>query len=188
MSESKRKVVELLAEKAYTGGPVVLTSGAESGVYLDAKTVTHHPDGAGLVGEAVLEKLEGYDVDAIGGLATGANAIISNVVLVASAQGRFLPGFFVRETAKEHGLQKRIEGTPLSAGQSVAVVDDVVTSGGSVEKAIDALEEAGVRPAVVVALVDREEGGRERIEARGIPFEAVCTLHEVSDRAERGSS
>lgn len=186
MSDARTRIIRLLARDAFEEREVLLASGKRSGVYLDAKAVTYHPDGVEAVGEAVVERLLPYDVEAVGGLTIGADAIVSAVIHAANRRGLRIPGFIVRKEHKRHGLGKQIEGVRPGEGQRVAVVDDVVTSGGSVLKAVDALEAAGVEVAVVVALIDREEGGREAIEARGIPLEPVCTLSEVRDVAKGG--
>lgn len=180
MRDYEQHVIRLLAERAYQEGDLVLSSGQRSGVYLDAKQVTYHPDGVEAVGGAVLDRIRSYEVDGIGGLTMGADAIVVSTVWAARGEGIELPGFVVRKEPKRHGLRKRVEGVVPPEGSRVAIVDDVVTSGGSVLEAVDAVEELGLEVAVVVPLVDREEGGREAVAERNIPFEPVCTLSAIT--------
>jgi len=122
----------------------------------------------------------GKRVDAIGGLTLGADAVALSIGIAAQRQDPSTPFqvFTVRKKAKEHGRQKRIEGN-FSPGNSVVVVDDVITTGGSTIQAIDAIEEAGGRVAFVIVLVDREEGGRENIENRGHKVIPIFSRREL---------
>lgn len=173
-------LVHLLASRAYREGEFTLSSGRKSSFYLDAKQVTYDPEGIRLVGAAVHTLIAPFRVQAVGGLTMGADAIVASVVFVSAERGAPIPGFIVRKEAKQHGLQKRIEGI-FPPGARVAVVEDVLTSGASALRAVDAVREAGGDVAVVVALVDRQEGGAATIEREGIPFRAVTTLAEIRE-------
>jgi orotate phosphoribosyltransferase len=173
-------LVRLLASRAYREGEFTLSSGRKSNFYLDAKQVTYDPEGIRLVGAAVYSLIAPYGVQAVGGLTMGADAIVAGVVFVSGERGTPIPGFIVRKEVKQHGLQKRIEGV-FPPGARVAVVEDVLTSGGSALRAVDAVREAGGEVAVVVALVDRQEGGAAAIEREGIPFRAVTTITEIRE-------
>lgn len=155
----------LLAERAlHTGQRITLSSGKESTYYFDCKPVTLSAAGAPLVGDAfvdVLERLPG-DVDAVGGLTVGADPIIGAVMLRAFARGRALDGFYVRKQPKAHGTRRPIENPP-QPGARVVIVEDVVTSGGSALKAVDAARQAGCEVVAVLALVDRQDGGAATI-------------------------
>jgi orotate phosphoribosyltransferase len=175
----------LLAEHAYQEGDFVLSSGQQSNFYLDAKRVTYHPEGLSLVGSCVLDVIRRYGVDAVGGLTMGADAIVAATVLASAARGPGIPGFIARKQPKAHGLEKWIEGVP-PRGARAAIVDDVVTSGGSLLQAVERARDAGAEIAVVVGLVDRQQGGREAVAAAGLPFEAICTLEEI--RAARANA
>ena len=181
MPEYKQSLIALLKEHAYQEGEIVLLSGKISNVYLDAKQVTYHPDGVEAVGHAVLDVIRGYDVEAVGGLTMGADAIVNSTVWAAKLRGVHLPGFVIRKEPKKHGLNKLIEGVVPQEGSRVAIVDDVVTSGGSILEAVRAAEELGLKVAVVVPLVDREEGGAAAIGNEGIPFRPICTITEVRE-------
>lgn len=141
------------------------------------------PDGLALIGPLALDALStaGWNVDAIGGLTLGADPI-SYAISYASAEGAMpLRAFTVRKEAKAHGAGKLIEG-PFRPGDRVAIVEDVITTGGSALKAIEAVRSAQGTIAGVLALVDREEGGREAIEAAGVPVLALATATEILPR------
>jgi orotate phosphoribosyltransferase len=179
MTERAQELVKLLARIAYRKGDFVLSSGRHSDFYLDAKRVTYRPDAVELVGRAVLELIKPFGVTAVGGLTMGADAIVLSTVWASRATEAPLDGFIVRKEPKRHGLQKWIEGVLPAPGSRVAIVDDVVTSGDSVLSAVRAAGEEGLSAAVVVALVDREEGGAQRFASEDIPFRPVCTLKQV---------
>ncbi len=171
----------LLARLSYREGDFTLASGAKSTFYLDAKQVTYDPEGAELVGAAVVELAREFGAEAVGGPTLGADAIVSNAVYASARSGHPLTGFIVRKETKKHGLGKWIEGIDPK-GKKVVVVEDVITSGGSLLKAVEHLREAGAEIVVATAVVDREQGGRAAIEAAGIPFRPLCTLTEVRDQ------
>lgn len=174
----QQQLAALLARLSYREGDFTLASGAKSTFYLDAKQVTYHPDGVALVGAAVHAIAREFGADAVGGPTMGADAIVLSAVYASAHSDCPLTGFIVRKEPKQHGLGKWIEGiTP--AGRKVVIIDDVITSGGSLLKAAEHVREAGAEIVVAVGLVDREQGGREAIEAAGIPFRAVCTLSDV---------
>jgi orotate phosphoribosyltransferase len=180
------QLAALLARLAYREGDFTLASGAKSNFYLDAKQVTYHPDGVELVGNAVHAIAREFAAEAIGGPTMGADAIVAGTVCASSRTAFPIAGFIVRKEAKKHGLGKWIEGVD-PAGMRVAIVDDVITSGGSLLKAAEHIREAGAEIVVAMGLVDREQGGREAIEAAGFPFRAVCTLSEVRKQFQIGA-
>jgi orotate phosphoribosyltransferase len=173
---------QLLLEKSVRTGTFTLASGKTSDLYIDCRVTTLDPVGANWVGELGWQTVQAYlaehalHVDAIGGMTMGADPI-SLAVGMTSARHRPsqpLQVFTVRKEPKGHGRGKQIEGN-FHEGNTVIVVDDVITTGGSTLKAIDAIEAAGGKIAFALVLVDREEGGRAAIEARGIPVVALFT-------------
>ena len=172
------RLAALFARHSYREGDFTLSSGAKSTFYLDAKQVTYRPEGVALVGQAVLEAARGFDVTGVGGLTMGADAIVLSTVWASQASGVPLTGFIVRKEAKGHGTQQWIEGVHPK-GQTVVIVDDVITSGGSALQAVERVEAAGASVAVIVGLVDRLQGGGAAIEAHGIAFRAACTIDDV---------
>jgi len=191
----KEQLLEILKEKSICRGAFTLASGAQSDFYVDAKLTTSDPRAALLVGsvgwELVKETTRAgiIHVDSIGGLTMGADWMALSIGIAAHLEDlqAALRVFSVRKSAKEHGRLKRIEGN-FSPGDSVVVVDDVITTGGSTIQAIDAIEEAGGRIAFVIALVDRQEGGRENIEKRGHKVVPIFTRAELTGADARQRS
>ena len=170
---------ELLVHKAVLRGDFTLSSGAKSTYYFDGRRVTHDAEGITLIGELVEEILHGAGVEAIGGPAAGANPIITAVQITAHQRQRPLSGFFVRAEQKQHGTGQQIEGNlPDAPGARVAIVDDTLTTGGSIERAIAVVEAQGFRVAKVVVVVDRRQGGADKIRARGYDVQALFEADE----------
>jgi orotate phosphoribosyltransferase len=152
-----------------------LASGMMSKFYFDGRKISLSSKGAYHVAKMILDEVSGIKVDAIGGPVLGAALMVPAVVAMAHAEGRELHAFVVRQEAKEHGTQQKIEGH-LKKGWKVALCDDVITTGGSVLKAIEAVEEAGCKVARVIVLVDRHEGGSDELRRRGYNFQAFLSL------------
>jgi orotate phosphoribosyltransferase len=162
------RLLGLLRRDAYTSGEVVLASGKTSDFYIDCRRVTLASEGHFLVGKlmgAVI--VNSYpEVEAVGGLTMGADPIASATATLSYLGPRPLDAFYIRKEAKAHGKQKWVESAPLPDKTPVAIVEDVVTSGGSALRAVERAEAAGLIPRVVIALVDRQEGGAATIETR----------------------
>jgi orotate phosphoribosyltransferase len=176
----RERLIELLRRDALKLGTFTLASGRTSHYYVDGRKVTLSAEGAALVGAGVLEQLRSHpEVQAVGGLTLGADPIVGATIALAALEGRRdLGGFLVRKEAKAHGTASRIEG-PLAPGSTVAVVDDVATSGGSSLQAIEAVEAAGCRVALVIAVLDRLEGARAALAARGLRFAPLLTIRDL---------
>ena len=171
-----RRIGELAGEVgAFLTGEFTLTSGRKSNYYIDGKKITLSPEGAYLVGRVIFEALAGTEVAAVGGVATGAYPMVTAVAIVSQLEGKPVPIFVVREVAKEHGTMRRIEGH-LEPGAKVAILEDVLTTAGSVMKAIEAVELLGCQVSKVIALVDRQEGGSDRIRQAGYDFTALLKV------------
>jgi orotate phosphoribosyltransferase len=161
MSEaSRRRLLELFQSRAVSFGRFKLASGKESTYYINSKKALFHSESIALLGEALWDLTHDLDIQAVGGLEVGAIPMATATVLHYHRQGRTLEGFFVRKQAKGHGSQERIEGV-LPPGARVAIVDDVLTTGGSALQAVQEVECAGGRVVAVVCIVDRLEGARE---------------------------
>ena len=174
-----KRLGQLLQEKAVLRGDFTLASGKRSSYYLDARRVTHDHEGVLLVGALVSELLEEAGVEAVGGPATAANAIITATQVAAAQRGWPLGAFYVRSEARQHGTGRVVEGSPPeSPGARVAIVEDTMTTGGSVQRAIDAVEGVGLRVAKVVVLVDRRQGGSEALRAKGYDVVALFDADE----------
>ena len=186
LAERKAALLKLLIERSVRRGEFTLSSGAKSDLYVNCKLTALDPAGAlliGAVGWDLLQKTAAelnLTVDAVGGLTMGADPIALSIGIASQLDqpGNALQTFTVRKAAKEYGAKKLIEGN-FAAGNTVAVIDDVVTTGASTLQAIDAVEAAGGKVAFVIALVDRQEGGRQNIEARGHRVAAMFTRADV---------
>ena len=175
----REELYHLLAERAFRFGDFVLTSGRRSDFYFNGKEVTLEGRGLYLVSQLVLERCRALRVDAVGGLTLGADPIVAGVAALSGAD-HAVRAFIVRKQTKEHGTGSLIEGPALRAGDRVMVVDDVITTGGSLLRAYDALQGLGVDVVEALALVDREEGGREAIEARGLAVHSLFQRSQFS--------
>ena len=173
MLEQRERFMDLVKERGLVRGDFTLASGAKSTYFFDLKMVTLSAEGAYLAGRLVFDLLRDSGIDAVGGLTLGADPIVAAVALVSHMEGKPIPAFIVRGEMKEHGTQKAIEGYIPQKGSSVAIVEDVITKGGSTLKAIKAVEEAGCRVAKVVALLDRHQGGSDELHRRGYDFTAI---------------
>lgn len=154
----KEELLKAISEKAVVRGERTLASGKKSNFYIDGKQVTLDPHGLLLVGKTILAILAGTKVDAIGGPTIGADPIASAVSLLSSQTGHPIRAFIVRKEAKKHGMQKMIEGPAIQPGDHVVMVEDVITTGGSVLTAIKEVEALKAKVIRVIALVDRNEG------------------------------
>jgi len=179
MSTDRNSLLELLRTNSVRTGDFVLASGRRSSYYVDARRTTMSGRGQLLIGRLGLAAIDeaGWRPAAVGGLTLGADPVAYAIAHAAAAAGRGLDAFTVRKEAKAHGAGRQVEG-PVEPGTAVVVVEDVVTSGGSALRAIDALTAFGARVVGVLAVVDREEGGRASIEAAG---HALVSLFRVSE-------
>jgi orotate phosphoribosyltransferase len=177
--DARNELHRLLAERAFTFGDFVLSSGRRSDFYFNGKQVTLEGRGLYLVARLILERCRDLRIDAIGGLTLGADPIAAGVAALSGANTP-LRAFIVRKQAKGHGTGALIEGPPLRAGDRVMVVDDGITTGGSLLQAVDALADQPVEIVEALAVVDREEGGRQAIEARGLRVHSLFARSEFT--------
>jgi orotate phosphoribosyltransferase len=182
MSDHDR-LVTLLAERSARRGNFTLASGRQSTLYIDARLTTMSPDGLALIGPLGLAALRssGWNVAAIGGLTLGADPVSYAVAYASAVAGSPLRAFTVRKEPKAHGTGRLIEG-PFQAGDRVAIIEDVITTGGSALRAAEAVANAGGIVAGVLALVDREEGGREALLDAGLHVVALARASDIVAR------
>ncbi len=186
LAERKSRLLAVLIERSVRHGNFTLASGKKSDLYVNCKLTALDPAAALLVGSVGWELLRqtaeemNVRIDAVGGLTMGADPIALSIGIASQldAPGNPLQTFTVRKAAKEYGAKKLIEGN-FSAGNTVVVIDDVVTTGGSTLQAIKAVEAEGGRVAFVIALVDRLEGGRKNIEDQGYKVVPYFTRTDV---------
>ena len=176
----RERLRQILLEKSVVRGRVFkLASGKTSDFYVDARVTTLDPEGAYLSGRIFLEMLGGFPVDVVGGYSIGADPIVSAIAVLSFMEKRPLPAFIIRKEEKSHGTGKMIEGN-FRRGVRVVLFDDVITSGGSILKGAREVESQGGRVEAVMALLDREEGGREAIEQAGYRFFSVFKKSDLS--------
>jgi orotate phosphoribosyltransferase len=167
---------KLIHDLAVMRGRVTLSSGVEADFYVDLRRLTLHHAGAPLVGQVMLDLVEDWHFDAVGGLTLGADPVATAMLHVAHQRGRALDAFVVRKEGKAHGLQRRIEG-PDVAGRRVLAVEDTSTTGSSVLAAVDALKEAGAVVVGAVVIVDR--GAGDAVRSAGLDFRSAYTLADL---------
>lgn len=183
----RERLLELLRERSLEVGDFVLASGARSDYYVDCRRTTMHAEGQVLIGQLAYELLRssGLDPEVVGGLTMGADPVSYAIAYTSWLAGEPVHAFSVRKEAKEHGRGKRIEGC-FEDGQNVVVIEDVITSGGSALTACAAIEEAGGKVLGVLAIIDREAGGREAIEAGGYRVLSLFRIAELLENQRAG--
>jgi len=177
----RHRLAALLREHALVREAVLLSSGRRSSFYFDARQVLLDPEGAALSGALAWQALRAAGPAAVGGLTLGADPLVCAVSAAAWAEGHRVTGFFVRKEAKKHGLQQWIEGPFIEEGTPVAVVDDVLTSGGSLISAVEKARQAGGVVVAALVVIDRDEGGRDAAVAvlGDAPLHALFTAPEL---------
>src|SRR5665648_755332 len=174
--EARQRLLSVLREHALVIGEVVLTSGRTAQYLVDAKRAILRPEGFLPLSELVAAQAREWQATAVGGMTMGADPI----ACAALAGGAEVKAFFVRKEVKDHGLARRIEGPDLAATDRCMLVEDVVTTGGSTIRALEAVSAEGHEVCGVLALCDRLAGGAKAIEeAAGAPFYALTTIDEV---------
>lgn len=173
-----QQLIDYIKRLAIVRGKVTLASGKEADYYVDMRRVTLDGEAAPLVGKVMRELTADLDFDAVGGLTLGADPVATAMLHAAAAAGERLDAFVVRKEAKQHGLQRRIEGADV-AGRRVLVVEDTSTTGGSALTAVDAVREAGGEVVAVAVVVDRSTGAAERVSERGIEYRFAVGLDDL---------
>lgn len=182
-------LISLLAARSARRGNFTLASGRQSSLYIDARMTTMSPEGLTLIGPLGLAAIRGagWLPDSVGGLTLGADPIAYALAMASAATPRPVRAFTVRKEAKAHGAGKLIEG-PFRAGDRVVVIEDTVTTGNSARTAATAVRAAGGDIVGVLALVDREEGGREALAAEGLDVVALATASEIVAAMDAGAA
>jgi orotate phosphoribosyltransferase len=177
---SHRQLIELLARRSVRRGNFTLASGRQSSFYVDCRLTTMSPKGLSSIGPLGLTTIRdrGWDADSVGGLTLGADPVSYAISYASAETKKPLRAFTVRKEAKAHGTGKLIEG-PFETSDRVVVIEDVITTGGSALKAAEVIRAAGATILGVLAVVDREEGGREAIEAAGYQVASLAKVSEI---------
>jgi orotate phosphoribosyltransferase len=178
-TESLRQVLlDLIIKYAYVEGDFILSSGAKSSYYINCKQVTLRAEGALALGRLLFQLLPS-DTAAVAGLTLGADPMVTAVSLVSAWSSKPIPALIIRKQPKGHGTQAYIEGPSLASRAKVVVLEDVVTTGGSALMAVERLQAAGYQVSQILALVDREQGGKELYQSKGIEFQALFSIKDI---------
>lgn len=179
----RERLAEIILERSFQyrdDPPFTLTSGKMSNYYFNCKSTTLDPEGMHLIGHILFDMLADSDITAAGGLTLGADPIANALSMISFQKGKPIKSFVVRKDVKGHGTKSAIEGN-IRPGEKVAIIDDVITTGGSTITAIEIAQEAGLMVDRVVVLIDREEGGRENISKYINRIDAILTRADIMD-------
>ena len=176
----KEDLLSILAKQSYIEGKITLSSSKESNYYIDGKQTTLHAKGSTIISLLFLRMLKD-NITSVGGISVGADPLSSGVSQIGFLAGKKLNAFYVRKEPKKHGTSKWIEG-PLKAGEEIAILEDVVTTGGSSQKAVEKVTEFGCKIEQVLAVVDRNEGGKETFKKLGVDYNFLFDINEVIER------
>jgi orotate phosphoribosyltransferase len=181
--DPRTRLLDLLAQRSARRGTFTLASGRQSDLYVDCRPTTMHPEGLSLIGPLGLHAIgeRGWHPDSVGGLTLGADPVSYAIAYASQLAGMPTRAFTVRKEAKSHGTGKLVEGA-YEAGDRVVVIEDVITTGGSALKAVEVLRAAGAHVVGVLSVVDREEGGREALEAAGLEVASLALASEIVAR------
>jgi orotate phosphoribosyltransferase len=180
VNDQKATLIQLLKDRSLKTGDFVLASGQRSSYYIDARPTTMSAQGQQVIGHLGLEaiRMAGWHPQAVGGLTMGADPVAYAIACASAQAPPTIDAFSVRKTAKSHGAKRRIEGN-FSSGMPVVVVEDVITSGGSAQQAIEEVTAQGGNVIGVLSVVDRLQGGRELLESADITVVALTTIHDL---------
>lgn len=183
----KERLIGIVLERSFKysdNPPFTLVSGLKSNYYFNCKPTTLDPEGMNLIGELVFAMLADSAVTAAGGLTLGADPIANALSVISFQRGRPIKSFIVRKDVKDHGVINAVEGN-VRPGEQVAIIDDVITTGGSTITAIERAQQKGLVVERVIVFIDREEGGKENILAHAPRVDAVLTRTEIMARYRR---
>ncbi len=180
MNEHKNRLAELLLELSYREGDFTLTSGRKSDYYFDCKQTALHAEGSYLIGKLFVERLKGFDAKGVAGMTLGADPLIASVTVVSHLEGRPMPGLIIRKKSKGHGTNQYLEGLAnFNEGDNIVLLEDVCTTGGTLMTAAERVRDAGLDVVGVLAVLDREEGGREKLKEAGLELRSIFTRAEL---------
>ncbi|MEW6645175.1 MAG: orotate phosphoribosyltransferase [Pseudomonadota bacterium] len=180
-SAARARLADIIAKRSFGRGEITLASGRKSDFYFNLKPTMLHPEGASLLAELTYETLKDDNLDYVGGLEMGAVPLAGAIAQLSWIKGHPIAAFFVRKKPKEHGARLSVEGLARGetlVGKRVVIVEDVTTTGGSAIKAAHAVRDAGGEVALVLTMVDREEGATEAFRDAGIPFRSLYKASE----------
>ena len=176
----RQVLLDLIIKYAYVEGDFTLSSGAKSSYYINCKQVTLRAEGALALGRLLWQRLP-QDTSAVAGLTLGADPMVSAVSIVSAYEDRPIPALIIRKQPKGHGTKAYIEGPSLESGAKTVVLEDVVTTGNSALTAVERLRDAGYEVSQILALVDRQQGGSQLYQAKGIEFQALFSIEDLQN-------
>jgi orotate phosphoribosyltransferase len=176
--EKIERLKRFIQDKCLKFGEFQLAHAGVSDFYIDGKQLTFDADGAYLLSEIIYDLIKDRDVNAIGGIVLGSIPIAVGVSIFSLSKGKKISPFAVRKEVKSHGTQSHIEGS-IKPGDKVIIVEDVVSTGGSVIESIKKVQELGCEIVSVIAIVDRQKGGKEAIESTGCRYEPLLTIEDL---------
>ena len=179
IEDLKAGLLALLKREALKRGKFVLSSGKTSNYYLDGRIITLTPEGAYLVAVIILELIKNKGIDAIGGPTLGADPIVGAIAALSHINKIAVKTFIVRRGAKEHGMQRQIEGPALNKGDTAILIDDVATTGKSLVEAKESLVKKGVNVLEAIVIVDRGEGAKENLAKAGLQLQSIFTIEDL---------
>jgi len=177
----RERLAEIILERSFKyseNPPFTLASGRTSPYYFNCKPVTFDPEGMNLIGQILFTMLGDSDVSAAGGLTLGADPLANALAVISFQRGKPIKSFTVRKETKGHGTKSRIEGA-VKPGEKVVILDDVITTGASTITAIESARAGGLIVDRVIALIDREEGGRDNIQKLVVRVDAVFKRTDI---------
>ena len=190
IDKMKKRLAEIILGRSFKysdNPPFTLASGRKSNYYFNCKPTTLDPEGMNLIGTIIFDMLKDSDITAAGGLTLGADPIANALSVISYQKGKPIKSFIVRKDVKDHGTKSAIEGN-VRAGEKVAIIDDVITTGVSTITAIEQARKEGLSVQRVITLIDREEGGRENILQHIDNIDSVLTRTEIMNlRAKKMS-
>lgn len=179
IEQDRQKLLELMIKEAYFREKIILSSGKESDYYIDARRVTLDAQGAYLCARMVVDIVGDEVIDAIGGPTLGADPMIGAVSVLRLQAGKPIHTFIIRKAPKAHGKQQQVEGPLLAEGSCVVLIDDVATTGKAFIQSLDVLEPMNIKVSKAICLVDRGEGAKEAVAARGCELVSVFDIGEI---------
>jgi orotate phosphoribosyltransferase len=181
IKKMKEKLGKIILEKSFQyseNPPFTLASGKQSNYYFNCKPTTLDPEGMNLIGAIIFDMLKDTDITAAGGLTLGADPIANALSVISYQKGKPIKSFIVRKDIKDHGTKSAIEGDVVP-GEKIAIIDDVITTGGSTITAIEQARKSGLNVKMVITLIDREEGGKENILKYVGNIKSILTRTEI---------
>ncbi|HNY50236.1 MAG TPA: orotate phosphoribosyltransferase [Smithella sp.] len=187
IEKMKERLGEIILEKSFKYSedpPFTLASGRQSNYYFNCKPTTLDPEGMNLIGAIIFDLVKDTDITAAGGLTLGADPIANALAVISYQKGKPVKSFIVRKDVKDHGTKSAIEGN-VRPGEKIAIIDDVITTGGSTIAAIEQARKSGLDIEMVITLIDREEGGRENILKYVDNVKSILTRTDVMKLREK---